>query len=215
MMRVLVLADSAVVRSGLEAMLRDAGRFQPIARGASLNSLNLAQAAVWSGGSAPDVILAEISDRRRLSVLPNAAEERDGPPVVLLVDDLTRSDLLRAFGAGARAILRRDAPPQEIFAALEAAAAGLAAIDAEEMHLLLPVAGEAGEHESALEALSPREAEVLALLAKGLANKIIAERLGISEHTVKFHVSAILAKLGAASRTEAVAKGLRDGLLVI
>ena len=214
MMRVLVLADSAIARAGLEAMLRDDGRFEPVGRGAALG--NFAQVALVSTAAHPDVILAEISDKPRLSPLRAPAEEAGAPPVVLLVDDLTRNELLRALSAGARAVLRRHATPPEIFAALEAAAAGLTAIGSDELDLLLPVANAAGrEDEPALDALSPREAEVLALMAQGLANKNIADRLHISEHTVKFHVSSILAKLGAASRTEAVTKGLKDGLLVI
>jgi len=214
MMRVLVLADSAIARAGLEAMLRDDRRFEPVGRGGAFG--NFARTTLLSTGSHPDVILAEISDKRHLSSLLAPAEEAGGPPFVLLVDDVTRNEFLRALSGGARAILRRNATPPEIFAALEAAAAGLTAIATDELDLFLPVANAAGrEDEPALDALSTREAQVLALMAQGLANKIIADRLRISEHTVKFHVSSILAKLGAASRTEAVTRALRDGLLVI
>ena len=122
---------------------------------------------------------------------------------------------MRALHAGARAVLPRDAQPAEVSAAIEAAA-GLTAFGPDELDLLLPAANSFEiEHEPALEALSERETEVLALMVQGLANKNIADRLNISEHTVKFHVSSILSKLGASSRTEAVTKGLRDGLLVI
>jgi two-component system, NarL family, response regulator YdfI len=214
MTRVLVLADSAIARAGLEAMLRDDGRFEPVGRGATLE--NFTRTVRVSAGAHPDVVLAEIADRRRLSSLMTPAEETGGPPLVILVDDVTRSELLRVLGAGVRALLRRDSTPAEIVAALEAAAAGLTVIGADELDLLLPAAAARGqEDEPALDALSAREAEVLALMAQGLPNKIIADRLRISEHTVKFHVSSILAKLGAASRTEAVTKGLRDGLLVL
>jgi DNA-binding NarL/FixJ family response regulator len=71
----------------------------------------------------------------------------------------------------------------------------------------------ASEEESPAEQLTAREAEVLRLLAEGLGNKDIAEKLGISEHTIKFHIRSILGKLGAASRTEAVTRGLRSGLI--
>jgi DNA-binding NarL/FixJ family response regulator len=207
MIRVLVLADSAVVRAGLQAMLREDGRFDPV-RGdvplADLTRLSLL----------PDVVLVEIAGKR----LPSLAQPVDGasPPLVLLIDDVSRNDLMRALHAGARAVLPRDAQPAEVSAAIEAAAAGLTAFGPDELDLLLPAANSFEiEHEPALEALSARETEVLALMAQGLANKNIADRLNISEHTVKFHVSSILSKLGASSRTEAVTKGLRDGLLVI
>ena len=118
--------------------------------------------------------------------------------------------------SGARAVLPRDAKPIEIFAAIEAAAVGLTAFGPEELNLVLPAVNSAEiDPEPALEAWTAREIEVLALMAHGLANKEVADRLRISEHTVKFHVSSILSKLGASSRTEAVTTGLRDGLLVI
>jgi len=118
--------------------------------------------------------------------------------------------------AGTRAVLPRDAKPVEIFAAIEAAAVGLNAFGSEELNLLLPAVNRTEiEPRPALEALTAREIEVLALMAHGLANKDIADRLRISEHTVKFHVSSILSKLGVSSWTEAVTTGLRDGLLVI
>lgn len=213
MIRVLVLADSAVVRAGLQAMLEEDGRFHPVRGDISLT--DLARFSGLKSGSQPDVVLAEISAKLLLSRTPPATEA-GSPPLVLLIDDLSRSELVRALHVGARAVLPRDAQPTEIFAAIEAAAAGLTALGPDELDLLLPAANSTGrDHEPSLEALSAREVEVLALMAQGLANKNIADRLNISEHTVKFHVSSILAKLAASSRTEAVTKGLRDGLLVI
>ena len=91
----------------------------------------------------------------------------------------------------------------------------MTAFGTDDLRFLLPAANGGSEERGLVEALSAREAEVLALMSQGLANKNIADRLGISEHTVKFHVSTILSKLGASSRTEAVTKGLKDGLLVI
>ena len=75
--------------------------------------------------------------------------------------------------------------------------------------------GRKGWREETHEPLTPREREVLELLAHGLSNRQIAERLGISEHTAKFHVAAISGKLGAASRTEAVSRGVRRGLITL
>jgi len=213
MIRVLVLADSAVVRAGLEAMLRESGRFDPVRGNTPL--ANLARLPLLRSGPEPDVVLAEIAAKSLLSIaLP--VDDAGSPPLVLLMDDASRSELMRALHIGARALLPRDAQSPEIFAAIEAGAAGLTAFGPDELDLLLPAANISEyEHEPALEALSAREVEVLALMAQGLANKNIADRLAISEHTVKFHVSSILSKLAASSRTEAVTKGLRDGLLVI
>ena len=117
-----------------------------------------------------------------------------------------------AFGA-----LRRDATPEEIAAALGAIAGGLITLDRRLAPLLLqPSLALAPASERLIgsdEPLTARELEVLQLLAEGLPNKIIATRLHITEHTAKFHVSSILMKLGAASRTEAVTTAARRGLL--
>ena len=112
-----------------------------------------------------------------------------------------------AFGA-----LRRDATPEDIAAALSAVAGGLITLDRRLATLLLQPALPVM---SAPEPLTARELEVLQLLAQGLPNKIIASRLHITEHTAKFHVSSILMKLGAASRTEAVTTAARRGLLML
>jgi len=211
MIRVLVLADSAVVRAGLEAMLREGGRFEPILVDTSL--VNLSRATRLRSSSQPEVVLAEMGSLSALASLDGATPVA---PVVVLIDDVSRGDLLRALYRGVRGVLPRDANPGEIFAAIEAAAAGLTVLGDDELNLLLPAASESeGSPEQTLEALTAREIEVLVLIAQGLANKNIADRLAISEHTVKFHVSSILSKLGASSRTEAVTRALKDGLLVI
>jgi DNA-binding NarL/FixJ family response regulator len=120
-------------------------------------------------------------------------------------------------------VLSRDASVEEIVAAISAAAAGLVVIDAGVFDAALeaPVAanGMAGtargsaEAESLVSALSPREIEVLRMMAEGLGNKEIAWRLKISEHTVKFHISSIFTKLDVSSRTEAVTLGVRLGMI--
>ena len=211
MIRVLVLADSAVVRAGLEAMLRQGGRFEPMLVDVPL--VNLSRLTRLRSSSQPEVVLAEMGTLSNLASLDGTVPIA---PVVVLIDDVGRAELLRALYRGVRAVLPRDANPGEIFAAIEAAAAGLTVLGDNELNLLLPAASqsEAGSGQT-LEALTAREIEVLVLMAQGLANKNIADRLAISEHTVKFHVSSILSKLGASSRTEAVTRGLKDGLLVI
>jgi two-component system, NarL family, nitrate/nitrite response regulator NarL len=129
-------------------------------------------------------------------------------PVVVLTDEGSTRDALRA---GVRAALTSAATPAQIVAAIYAAAAGLAAIPAGEMALLVPSA----EVAPPAEPLTPREMDVLEMLAEGLSNKMIAYRLNISGHTAKFHVNAILAKLGAGTRTEAVTRGIRLGLIQV
>jgi two-component system, NarL family, nitrate/nitrite response regulator NarL len=129
-------------------------------------------------------------------------------PAVVLTDEGSTRDALRA---GARAALPSAATPSQIVAAIYAAAAGLAAIPAGEMALLVPSA----EAKPPAEPLTPREMDVLEMLAEGLSNKMIAYRLNISGHTAKFHVNAILAKLGAGTRTEAVTRGIRLGLIQV
>jgi DNA-binding NarL/FixJ family response regulator len=122
--------------------------------------------------------------------------------------------------AGATAILPRSASGKEIAAAIEAAINGLAILPRDILEILLdpgasdadePLPGEAG----ATVSLTPRELEVLAAMADGASNKAIARRLGISFHTAKFHVAAILAKLDADSRTEAVTKAAHLGLVML
>jgi DNA-binding NarL/FixJ family response regulator len=112
-------------------------------------------------------------------------------------------------------VVSRDATGAELRAAVAAAAQGLVVLPAalvrglgrDELGLPPPGVG------ALEEALTPRELEVLDLLSQGLANKAIAARLGISENTVKFHVAAVIGKLGASGRTDAVTRGLRRGLI--
>ena len=115
---------------------------------------------------------------------------------------------------GVRTVLPSDASAAEILAAIEAAAAGLAVIDPWDLEALLSAAAPQPVAESAAP-LTARELEVLRMLAEGVANKTIAWKLSISEHTVKFHVAQILAKLNAGTRTEAVTVGIRKGLILL
>ena len=158
----------------------------------------LAEHSDFSASAAnADVVLTDDAD------LPEG-----GAPVVLLGGDLSVQDGLRS---GARVVLPRDAPPAQIVAAVYAAAAGLIAAPAEDAGFLLPAA----HAEENAEPLTPRELDVLEMLAEGLSNKMIAYRLSISEHTAKFHVNSILAKLHAGTRTEAVMRGVRLGLVKV
>jgi DNA-binding NarL/FixJ family response regulator len=133
-----------------------------------------------------------------------------GPPIVLMAQPAWTPQALRL---GVRAMLPPDAPSAEIVAALYSAANGLAVVEPRELEgwlatLTPPPVSETGP-------LTPRELEVLRMMAEGAANKTIAWKLEISEHTAKFHVASILAKLNAGTRTEAVTQGVRRGLILL
>jgi len=115
--------------------------------------------------------------------------------------------LLRAKTGG---LLPADTSPEQIIQAIKSIAAGLMVFDGTLMRGAIPGADDESQ---VLEPLTPRESEVLLLLADGMGNKEIAARLNVSEHTIKFHIRSILGKLGASSRTEAVSRGLRSGLI--
>jgi len=118
-----------------------------------------------------------------------------------------------AWSAGARAMVKREASGEILEAAAFAASRGLIVLDPDLAASFLPSPlDSSGE---LLEVLTPRELEILQLLSTGMTNKAIAKKLNISHHTVKFHVNAILGKLNAQSRTEAVVRATRIGLLAL
>jgi DNA-binding NarL/FixJ family response regulator len=135
-------------------------------------------------------------------------------PTILLVDDPHADVALAALRAGASAVLARQSDARELEAALDAVRAGLVVLDAAVRDALAP-AQTAARGSALTEPLTERERQVLAMLANGLSNRRIAERLAISENTVKAHVAAILAKFGATTRTEAVTIGVRLGLVML
>ena len=140
-----------------------------------------------------------------------------GPALVALGPSAAASRLTQAAPSLPWGLLARDASPERIVAAVRAEAAGLTVLDHEVATATLSLPGAAAPLPLAdtLDELTAREREVLTLVAVGLTNKAIAQRLGISDHTVKFHVAAVLAKLGAESRTEAVHRAVRRGLLTL
>lgn len=220
MIRTLVAAASPVVRTSLESLLA--------------SSAAITIVAVTSGepladdieAHEPDVVVfaADSADARpspaaiaaQVALSPDALSRT--PTLVLLVEDPTSAWVAEALRAGARSVLPHNAPAAEIVAAVEAAAAGLVTLPHEIAAELVSagrpstVTRDLAEH---AQPLTPRELEVLGMLAEGLANKNVAARLGISEHTVKTHVASILAKLDAYSRAEAVAIGVRRGLILL
>ena len=125
--------------------------------------------------------------------------------VVLLVPEPEPGVVNQIRRAGAGGVLQSNASSEQIVQAIKSVASGLMVFDR--------ARAPQSPDDEPLEQLTPRESEVLRLLADGLGNKEIAVKLSISEHTIKFHIHSILGKLGAASRTEAVTRGLRSGLI--
>jgi DNA-binding NarL/FixJ family response regulator len=142
--------------------------------------------------------------------------EDDAIATLALVDEPTAEWTAQALRIGVKAILPRDSSAEDIVSAIHAAHRGLVLLDAEIAgELIHSVRAASPLRQDAVEELTPREIEVLRMMAEGLANKEIAVRLNISDHTVKFHISSILGKLGVSSRTEAVTQGIRMGLILL
>lgn len=144
-----------------------------------------------------------------------ADPEWDGDAaLILILEEPKPMAFADAIRNGARAVLSLDTTPEELSAAIHAAAAGLVTVPAAQALALLGSAVET-PRQATSETLTPRETEILRLLSTGIANKEIAARLGISEHTVKAHIASVLGKLNAGTRTEAVSIGLRQGLILL
>lgn len=209
MIRVLVVAPAEVERVGLAALLASRGHLTVGEGGATM-----AEARRMLEESAPDVMLALLdrgAEPPRVALPPDAAGR--APALVVLGEALPRGWAVRAVRAGARAVLHRTASADAIVAAVEAAAAGLVVLPGD---ALAEVPQGVVAHASAVpDALTAREAQILALLAEGLVNKQIAARLGISRHTVKTHLAALFHKLGVSTRAEAVAAGARAGVILL
>ncbi|AUG76191.1 LuxR family transcriptional regulator [Kitasatospora sp. MMS16-BH015] len=205
--RVLLVDDHPVVRRGLRAMVDDLPELEAVGEAADGAE---ALRVLDSLADRPDVVLMDlqmgtgmhgVEATRRITALP------DPPAVLILTTYSTDADILAAVEAGATGYLLKDAPPEEVAAAVRAASRG-------ETVLAPPVAARLlGRVRAGRPTLSPRETEILRLLAEGLANRQISKRLFISEATVKTHLVHIYDKLGVDSRTAAIAAGLTSGLI--
>jgi len=210
--RVVVAATSAVRRGGLEAMVRADSSFQLSGSALSLLGLDARAREIQ-----PDVVVADLAHPDPQFASTVALLEEASIAVVALIDEPDPGWASRALRAGLHAILPRESSASEILSAIRVASSGLVLLDPE---VAREVANQTRSNSAAsapetLEELTPREIEVLRLMAEGFGNKEIASRLGISDHTVKFHISSILGKLGAASRTEAVTLGIRMGMILL
>lgn len=207
--RVLVVASSPVVRAGLESLLARTGDYSVLGA-ATLPSLVGDEAA-----TGPDVIVLALDPETDAALAREPVMDQGAPaPALVVIGDEPVADWgPRALRLGARAVLSQAAGGAELAAAIEAVAAGLVALPPE---LIGGATTRAPRRtEAAPQPLTARELEVLGLLAAGLGNKAIAGRLGISEHTVKSHVTSLFAKLSVSSRAEAVAVAVRQGLLML
>jgi NarL family two-component system response regulator YdfI len=210
--RVFIVAASPLIRAGLGSMLTDS-RVDIVGSAVDLETISGQLVDVE-----PDVVLVEAGagpHEELLNALEDAEVAREYA-VIVLSEQPKVAWLSKALRAGVRAVLPRDVSPEQLRAALEAAAAGLVVVHPSELDTVLPATvGSPVEVEELTEPLTRREREVLQMLAAGLANKEIAARLAISDHTVKFHVASILGKLGVSTRTEAVSAGIRRGLVML
>ena len=209
MTRVAVMASSPAARARLDALVST----RP---GLSLVSdRSLAAGDPGIGGA--DVLLVEAGPRR-LEAAIESIGGLPGVPVVLLArSDQVRGPSARLVRAGVRAVLPEAASAHEIGAAVEAAASGLVVLHPSSVPALAARRASTRSQPGGpgAERLTPRELEILEMMAEGVGNRVISRRLGISSHTVKSHIASVLDKLGARSRTGAVAVALRLGLLMV
>ena len=208
-MNILIISNNLLTRAGLAALLETQEAYTVVGQTSSnglLDDIDLTQ---------PDIVLCDIGWQADLML--DALETlvgSDYPLVILLTE---RTDAERAAQVVATfptyGILLHDNDSSLLTTALQTVYAGLIVIDPELSDDII------SDHSIAIdplpEALTPREDDVLQLLADGMTNKAIAHQLGITDHTVKFHVNAIMTKLGAQSRTEAVVRATRAGLIIL
>ncbi len=206
MIHVFVVAPTAIMRAGLRT------------------TLTTADMQVVGEASVPDEVINEgidvivVADEMLLEDVGHAVADNTEIALVVLASSDDRPVLaLRRLSLRGWSIVPLDATPAQLQASVMAAAQGLVALPttlAERLQEQRSVV-QALQLEAPDESLTAREREVLELLSQGLPNKLIARRLQISEHTVKFHVSSLSAKLGASSRTDAVSRGIRRGLITL
>jgi NarL family two-component system response regulator YdfI len=210
--RVFIIAASPLARAGLENFLAAQG----MEVAGSIANVELIAEQI--SDVEPDVVLIETHAEQAEAVLESIARSdlTSDVAVVVLADQPPPGWTSEALRAGIRAVLPNEVSPEQLVATLQAVASGLLVLHPAEASAVFPAATPASSPMAELaEPLTRREREVLQMLAGGLGNKEIAARLAISEHTVKFHVTSILGKLGAATRTEAVSVGIRRGLVLL
>ncbi|MFL5517180.1 MAG: response regulator [Gemmatimonadales bacterium] len=211
--RLAVADDHPVVRDGLVAMLETQSDFTVVGQAASgIEALALVRT------TRPDVLLLdlEMPGLDGVEVLRGLAGGGERTHVIVFTVFDTDERIIAAVEAGAAGYLLKGAPREDVFAAVRAVAAGRSLLAPVAVSAVLRrVRGEAAVGMSGTPPLTPRERSVLQQMAHGLGNKQIGAALGISERTVKFHVSSLFTKLGAANRTEAVMRAAQMGLIAL
>ena len=205
MIRVAIVDDHAVVRAGLEQVIALADDIELVGSGT-----DGADAEEIVGRHEPDVVLMDLSmpGLDGIEATKRVLEARPETNVLVLTSFSDRDRILQVLDAGARGYLLKDAEPDELLRAIRAAARGEAPLSPRAAQALVS----ARREPSPVAALSEREREVLSLVAAGMANKQIAQRLGISEKTVKAHLTRVFREIGVFDRTQAALWAQRHGL---
>jgi DNA-binding NarL/FixJ family response regulator len=210
--RVAVIAASSQVRACLQTLVEATPALEFLGSAADAETL-----VDCLAGSVPAVVVTDIEPDASDTLKTLFQFGRPPLSLVLLSDDPDSDRILDGLAADVAAILPHNAMPAEIVVSIETVAAGLCVLSPDILARLL--AGRKASRQMVpaelFEALTLREIEVLAMLADGLGNKEIARQLGISDNTVKFHLSSIFGKLGATNRTEAVMLGMRHGFIMV
>jgi DNA-binding NarL/FixJ family response regulator len=200
-LRLLVVDDHPVVRQGIRALLE---RELDGVEVSTADTPDLAMSE--AGGQSPDVV---VIDLRRVSgdvqETINSLQERLGSPIVVFTADGGPRMLAEALKAGVKGYVRKDSPPEDLIRAIQAARSGEFYVDPALSSSLLLEEGE--------RTLTARQREILQMLADGMHTEEVAKQLGLSTETVRTHTKRILAKLQAGTRTQAVAIGIRSGLI--
>jgi DNA-binding NarL/FixJ family response regulator len=210
LIRVIITAPNPILRTGLREILHDADEIAVVGETSSLDELTLLTAEA-------DVIVIALASALRADVSRFLQDREANTAILALTNEAADLAALIRLPVRAWGILSHDADAAEIIAATRALSEGLIVGNP---LLLKPLTSrqaalEVFQPEPLAEPLTERERQVLQHIAQGLANKQIAAALGISEHTVKFHLSSIYAKLGATNRTEAVRLGTLQGIIVL
>jgi DNA-binding NarL/FixJ family response regulator len=207
--RVLLADDQRVVRDGLAMLLGLLPGIEVV--GTAADGEEAVRLAV---ARAADVVLMDLRMPRvdGIEATRRLQDERPSTRVIALTTYADEPTVLSALRAGARGYLTKDAGADEISAAIAAVARGEAALDRAVQHHVVTAVAEAADASALPDGLTAREAEVLALIAEGLTNQEIAERLVVSPATVKSHVNRVFAKAGVRDRAQAVTYAYRNGL---